>query len=429
MTAPCASRTVERVQTVPWRPLLGGLGRVLLGAGVLVLLFVAYQLWGTALHEARAQDDLRSEFAAALEAATVAPRDPSPAPDPPVGSASAPTASSTSAPSTTPVAPVATPPDPEATAPSPTAVAFLADLDEGDPVARIEIPAVGVDKVVVSGVGVEELKAGPGHYPNTPLPGQAGNAAIAGHRTTYGAPFAPLDELRPGDGITVTTVQGRFAYRVRETTVVSPDAVEILDPTDDDRLTLTTCHPRFTARERLVVVADLVSTPGRAVPPTPGLAPSLPSQTVPQAEPVPSTPGPAVPPTPGPATPLPSQTVPQTDTVPPTPGLAPSLPSETVPRTEPVPAPDGTVPQAEAVPAPVPAVTASGPPEAGLSGASAARTPVVTWAVICAALGLAVWLVGRAWRRWITYLIALPLVVVALLNLFESVALLLPANA
>ena len=79
------------------------------------------------------------------------------------------------------------------------------------------IPAIGVDKIVVEGVSLADLKKGPGHYPETPLPGQEGNAAIAGHRTTYGAPFNRLDELEPGDEITVTTVQGEFTYEVTET--------------------------------------------------------------------------------------------------------------------------------------------------------------------------------------------------------------------
>ena len=80
--------------------------------------------------------------------------------------------------------------------------------------ATIRIPKIGVDKAVIQGVGVPDLKKGPGHYPSTPLPGQPGNAAIAGHRTTYGAPFYRLDELAPGDKILVATKQGHFEYKV-----------------------------------------------------------------------------------------------------------------------------------------------------------------------------------------------------------------------
>ena len=86
---------------------------------------------------------------------------------------------------------------------------------EGDAIAHLRIPAIGVDKIVVEGVQVADLKRGPGHYPDSPLPGQPGNAAIAGHRTTYGAPFNRLDELEQGDEILVTTVQGAFRYEVR----------------------------------------------------------------------------------------------------------------------------------------------------------------------------------------------------------------------
>ena len=102
-----------------------------------------------------------------------------------------------------------------------------------------------------------DLKKGPGHYPESPLPGQEGNAAIAGHRTTYGAPFNRIDELEPGDEITVQTVQGEFTYVVKEQQIVSPDQVEVLEDKGDNRLTLTACHPKYSARQRIVVVAEL----------------------------------------------------------------------------------------------------------------------------------------------------------------------------
>lgn len=127
--------------------------------------------------------------------------------------------------------------------------------------ARVRIPRIGVDKIVVEGVGTEDLKRGPGHYPGTPLPGQLGNAAIAGHRTTYGAPFGDLDELVEGDAIIVETLAGSFRYLVETSIVVSPDQTEVLDPTPTAHLTLTTCHPRFSARQRLVVRAALDTTP------------------------------------------------------------------------------------------------------------------------------------------------------------------------
>lgn len=123
--------------------------------------------------------------------------------------------------------------------------------------ALIKIPKIGVEKAVVEGVSLPELKKGPGHYPNTPMPGQPGNAALAGHRTTYGAPFFRLDEVKEGDTILVTTLQGRFHYEVTEQKIVGPDETSVLEPTPDNRITITTCHPRFSASQRLVVVAAL----------------------------------------------------------------------------------------------------------------------------------------------------------------------------
>ena len=103
-----------------------------------------------------------------------------------------------------------------------------------------------------------DLRKGPGHYRNTPLPGQPGNSAIAGHRTTYGAPFNRIDELAPGDPILVSTLQGNFKYVVSEAPFpVSPSKNDVLFNKDDNRLTLTTCHPKYSAAKRLIVVAKL----------------------------------------------------------------------------------------------------------------------------------------------------------------------------
>jgi len=140
-------------------------------------------------------------------------------------------------------------------------------------VAILKIPKLGLEKAVIEGVGVPELKKGPGHYPNTPMPGQPGNASIAGHRTTYGAPFFKLDELVQGDQILVTTRQGRFRYDVRESKVVRPDENSVLDNTGDDRLTLTTCNPRYSAAQRLIVVAALQGEAAEP-PPEPVKAPA-----------------------------------------------------------------------------------------------------------------------------------------------------------
>ena len=112
----------------------------------------------------------------------------------------------------------------------------------------------------MAGVALSDLRKGPGHYPNTPLPGQLGNAAIAGHRTTYGAPFFRVDELAAGDEIIVTTVQGTFRYLVTEIKIVKPTDFSVLDPSPDATLTLTSCNPRYSSRQRIVVKARLDTT-------------------------------------------------------------------------------------------------------------------------------------------------------------------------
>jgi sortase A len=150
-------------------------------------------------------------------------------------------------------------------------------------VAIIRIPKIGMDKAVVQGVSLSDLRKGPGHYPSTPLPGEGGNAAIAGHRTTYGAPFNRLDELAPGDDIEVTTLRGTFKYKVSEQKVVKPSQVEVLDPTPEPRLTLTTCHPKYSASSRLVIIA--APAPGEPAPPPPPPVTAKPPDEVKQDEP------------------------------------------------------------------------------------------------------------------------------------------------
>src|SRR5205823_13885125 len=110
------------------------------------------------------------------------------------------------------------------------------------------------------------------HYPTTPMPGEKGNAAIAGHRTTYGHPFYDLDALKPGDDIFISTRAGTFQYKVDHSTNVDPHDVAVLDPTPDNRLTPTTCTPRFSAAQRLIVVSKLIGPALDVPPPRPGRA-------------------------------------------------------------------------------------------------------------------------------------------------------------
>ena len=138
----------------------------------------------------------------------------------------------------------------------------------GEAIARIDIPAIKMDEIVVEGTDVDALRKGPGHYPWTPMPGQPGNASIAGHRTTYGAPFANIGNLRPGDKITMQTAQGEFVYEVlaqdsptKGYLIVSPDRVDLLRDKGNNLLTLTSCHPRFSNRQRIVVQAKLLGDP------------------------------------------------------------------------------------------------------------------------------------------------------------------------
>jgi len=227
------------------RQVVRGTGKTLIALGVLILLFVVYQLWGTGLTHDREQKNLRSQFARTLAAPTTTVA-------PPPAAATAPTT----------------------TAPPPTLPAALL---QGDAAAVIDIPKIGLDEVVVEGVGVEELKKGVGHYPDTKLPGEKGNAALAGHRTTYGHPFNRLDELSAGDEITITTRAGTFHYQWMERKVVTPETVSVLDDTPDDRLTLTTCNPKYSAAERLIVVAKLMSPPIVSAPSSPATPAPTPS--------------------------------------------------------------------------------------------------------------------------------------------------------
>jgi sortase A len=134
----------------------------------------------------------------------------------------------------------------------------------GKAVAIIKIPKIDVDLVVVEGTNTESLKKGPGHYSKTAYPWQdTGRVGIAGHRTTYGAPFWSLNELREGDRIVLATEYGIFSYRISRIVVTPPDGIlpsgdYVLAPTNHPSLVLTTCNPRFSAAERLVVVADRV---------------------------------------------------------------------------------------------------------------------------------------------------------------------------
>jgi sortase A len=144
-------------------------------------------------------------------------------------------------------------------------VAFLArslerDVGEGSAVGRIRIPRIGADFVIVKGTSTGALRNGPGIYPQTRFPGVPGTTAIAGHRTTYLAPFRHLDALRGGDRIVIEMPYARFTYAVQQQRIVSPTDIGVIAPAGYDRLVLSACHPLYSAAQRIVVFARLVAT-------------------------------------------------------------------------------------------------------------------------------------------------------------------------
>lgn len=200
-------------------------GRVLIATGSLLILFILYELYGTGFITSHHQHQLKQQFYAHVHQTRATPT-----------------------------------PSPTGTATATATVQAPPDLGSG--VALIEIPKINLSMVVVEGVSVADLKKGPGHYPGTPLPGQAGNVVISGHRTTYLHPFRNVDQLAAGDPIYLTTPDGiRHTYLVSTLTTVLPTDVAVVDNTPDDRLTLTTCTPPFSASHRLIVVARLQGPP------------------------------------------------------------------------------------------------------------------------------------------------------------------------
>jgi len=240
-------------------------GKTLIIIGLLMFGFVAYQLWGTGIEYSRAQDRAENQFEELLEltgqqASSAAPTSTTTTETPTTTEAPTTTAgTTTTTASTTTSSTTSSTVAPTTTSTVPVVDIAALGIEDGDSIARLEIPRMGLDDYVVAGVGREELKKGPGHYPQTPMPGQLGNSAIAGHRTTYGGPFLEIDEIEAGDEIIVTTPYGRFVYLATTTEIVGPDAWEVIATTDSTiaTLTLTSCHPVGTASERIVVHAEL----------------------------------------------------------------------------------------------------------------------------------------------------------------------------
>lgn len=219
------------------RTTLRGAGQTLITLGVVILLFCLYELKVTNLVTARAQDELGGELSRSwAEAPRQAPRQ--------------------AVPGQSAAAPPPSPPIP------------------GGAFARLHVPALPGyrPKTLVEGVGVEDLKRGPGHIPGTALPGQVGNVVLSGHRTTYGAPFNRWDELDPGEQVVVETRDSWYTYTVTGSQIVAPDAIEVTYAVPGDAtatptrrlLTMTTCNPEYSAKERLIVSAELTATDAKS---------------------------------------------------------------------------------------------------------------------------------------------------------------------
>ena len=213
------------------------LGWGLLGMAGLVALFLFYQLFVTDFFNARSQARAEVELETSFE----------------IRRAELAVVTTTTTTTPDPEDPVEVVPPPELL-PEPV-------VPVGLPFGRIEIDKIGLDAVLFEGVDRDTLKLGPGHMPETPLPGQPGNAVVSGHRTTYGRPFFDLDQLIVGDTIEVETALGMNTYAIRQILVVAPTDVWVTDPIDGAWLTLTTCNPKFSAAERLIIQAELVGGP------------------------------------------------------------------------------------------------------------------------------------------------------------------------
>ncbi|NQW59270.1 class E sortase [bacterium] len=193
---------------------VGFIGKTFITTGLLLLGLVVYQLWGTGIETRRTQSALRQEFNRIITKTETSRTD-----------------------------------------------GTSAFLPVTDALALIEIPSINIAKIIVEGITPKDLRRGPGHFPKTPMPGEIGNSAIAGHRTSYDAPFGNLNTVSLDDIIYVTTPKGKFAYTVKEVSVVAPDKTSVLANTPKvATLTLVTCHPRFSTSQRLIVRAELSST-------------------------------------------------------------------------------------------------------------------------------------------------------------------------
>jgi sortase A len=207
------------------RLLIRSIGELCITTGLIVLLFVAYELWGTGAYTQAQQHKLGDELTKSWNARAAAGK------------------------------------------------VTTERVRLGHGLALIRIPRLGkgFHYVVIEGVSVADLRKGPGHYPGTAMPGQVGNFVVSGHRTTYLAPFNRLGELRAGDKIYIDTRASQFVYKVTSTKVVQPSDISVAAPVPEHPkanptkrlITLTTCNPKYSAAQRLIIFGQLVSTTPR----------------------------------------------------------------------------------------------------------------------------------------------------------------------
>ncbi|WP_242911079.1 class E sortase [Actinomadura terrae] len=199
-----------------------GLGELCITAGLILMLFVTYELWGTGQYTRAQQDRLGRELMDTWKA--------------------------------------------------PKVTTEKVRLGKGLAMIRIPRFGDGYHYVIIEGVDRADLRKGPGHYPGSAMPGEIGNFVVSGHRTTYSAPFNRLGELRAGDKILIDTRDRQFVYQVTGREIVKPTAVEVTAPVPnhpnkrptEKRITLTTCHPKYSAAERMIIFGTMVSELPRA---------------------------------------------------------------------------------------------------------------------------------------------------------------------
>lgn len=433
-----------------WRFFVGHLGRVLITTGLMMFLFVAYQLWGTGIETARAQNKLDDQFQelVAAQSVTDVERPPNIVTDDgvvvdPTSNGAAfqalpfpnQTVSDSGDDSGIEPPPPATPYETVV----PAAEQNLPEYVRGDVLGRIEIPNIGVNFLFVPGVNQEDLKAGVGHFPDTELPGQLGNSALAGHRTTYKAPFGNLDKVNPGEDIVITMNNAeQYTYVITGTTVVNPSDYWVISNEDPNLATLTliTCTPKATSAQRLVVFAELDPTRSGLV----GQA-TIPQLDDPQASVLPDEPPAATAAAAGLATTVPSSTVAPTS-VPRTTiagntgaatatgtAVASTVVSETVPVTT---SPDTTAPSTTIAPVvndnDDPASAAEGDAFSGSWFDDTAAWPhIAGWGALLSIIAIGAYLISRRTRHYsIGFLTCIVPFTVCLYFFFENVNRLLP---